>query len=43
LNFSLEELNELFAVGTHGIKKRHSALQRWDAIRATAMARLHRG
>ena len=43
LNFSLEELNELFAIGTHGIKKRHSALQRWDAIRATAMARLHRG
>jgi hypothetical protein len=42
LNFSLEELDELFAVGTHGIKKRHSALQRWDVIRATAMTRLHR-
>ena len=43
LNFSLEELNDLFAVGTHGIRKRHPALQRWDAIRATAMTRLHRG
>jgi hypothetical protein len=42
LNFSLEELDELFAVGTHGIRKRHPALQRWYAIRATAMTRLHR-
>jgi hypothetical protein len=42
LNFSLEELDELFAVGTHGIRKRHPALQRWYAIRATAITRLHR-
>jgi hypothetical protein len=42
LNFSLEELDELFAVGTHGIRKRHPVLQRWYAIRATAMTRLHR-
>jgi len=42
LNFSLEELDELFAVGTHGIRKRHPVSQRWYAIRATAMIRLHR-
>ena len=42
LNSSLEELDELFAVGTHGIRKRHPVSQRWYAIRATAMIRLHR-
>jgi hypothetical protein len=43
LHLGVEKFDELFAVGAHGTRKRHAALQWWDTVRAGAMTCLHRG